>query len=145
MAHKDPDVRLAWHTEHSKKPHVIERKKREKEKARLYRQTEEGNEYYYGLNIKKRYGISFSEYTNLFAMQNGCCAICGIHQANFKRRLHIDHCHEKGTIRGLLCSNCNTAIGKLKDSPALLERAINYLLKQLGGSNDPNRKVTDGD
>lgn len=50
------------------------------------------------------------------------CLICGsVH------RLHIDHCHKTGKVRGLLCSNCNTGLGMFRDSPMLLNRASEYL------------------
>ena len=50
------------------------------------------------------------------------CAICGITE-----RLHIDHCHNSGDVRGLLCSNCNLGIGNLKDNIKILKNAILYL------------------
>lgn len=65
----------------------------------------------------------------MFAEQNGCCAICGDHQSNQARSMAVDHCHETGRVRGLLCMKCNTGIGKLGDSPELLRKAIAYLEK----------------
>jgi hypothetical protein len=56
------------------------------------------------------------------------CGICG--KATEPGRwgnLHIDHCHKTGKVRGVLCSECNSAIGKLKDDPDLLRKAIVYL------------------
>lgn len=47
------------------------------------------------------------------------------------RNLAVDHCHENGHVRGLLCSSCNTAIGLLRDDPAILRSAIAYLEKHL--------------
>lgn len=58
--------------------------------------------------------------------KNGVCEICGRHDA---RGLHMDHCHESGKFRGLLCPNCNTAIGMLNDDPKLLRKAMLYLVK----------------
>ncbi len=60
----------------------------------------------------------------LFLNQNGGCAICGQPQ---ERRLHVDHDHKTGRIRGLLCGSCNRAIGLLKESVASLASAIGYL------------------
>lgn len=54
------------------------------------------------------------------------CAICGREPGS--RRLHVDHCHETGLIRGLLCSRCNSGIGLLRDDPELLKTAYNYLV-----------------
>ena len=76
----------------------------------------------------KRYGgiLGSAGYDALYLKQNGVCAICGQPNQNGKR-LFVDHCHITGKIRGLLCSFCNSGIGYLKDSPVLLNRAIDYL------------------
>ncbi len=65
------------------------------------------------------------EYEVMYADQEGKCTICHKH----KERLAVDHCHSKGTVRGLLCRVCNTAIGMLKDDPVLVERALIYLTR----------------
>lgn len=75
----------------------------------------------------RKFGISLTEYNQMWAAQSGCCAICDRHSSEFKRNLAVDHKHSDGQIRGLLCTNCNTAIGKFQDSPQLLFRAIEYL------------------
>lgn len=74
--------------------------------------------------LKKLYGLTPEQYTELFERQNGVCAIC---QEMTTDRLHIDHCHETGRVRGLLCGKCNKALGLLKDSTKLLDRAKEYL------------------
>ena len=58
--------------------------------------------------------------------QDGCCAICGEPEPPYER-LHIDHDHRTGVIRGLLCNNCNRGIGHLKESIPSLRAAIRYL------------------
>jgi hypothetical protein len=74
-------------------------------------------------DLKTRYGLSKrSDYARLVLAQNGCCAICKLGLS-----LSIDHCHLTNKVRGLLCRNCNTALGMLKDSPELLQSAIEYL------------------
>jgi Recombination endonuclease VII len=72
----------------------------------------------------KRYGISPAEYDALLAKQNGACAIC---RRRSKGRLCVDHCHVTGMIRGLLCRECNGALGYLKDDQASLVAALAYL------------------
>lgn len=62
----------------------------------------------------------------LFAEQGGTCAICELPEIS-GRSLAIDHCHETGRVRGLLCNRCNRALGLMKDDPERLLRAINYL------------------
>lgn len=69
------------------------------------------------------YGLSQEEYDAMVESQGGCCAICN----GRPKKLVIDHHHESGTVRGLLCSNCNTGIGMFKESTALLYNAVGYL------------------
>lgn len=78
-----------------------------------------------GYDLKRKYGITYEEYEEMLAQQDGKCAICG--QVDEWFALAVDHCHEKGHVRGLLCSQCNRGLGLLKDSPELLERALEYL------------------
>lgn len=78
-------------------------------------------------NYKAAFGISLEEYNELFRIQEGCCAICGKHQAILKIRLSIDHSHETGMIRGLLCQPCNVGLGMFKEDTVALSSAINYL------------------
>lgn len=80
-------------------------------------------------HIENRYGLSAEDYLKLKEEQNSCCAICGRSEELFKRRLHVDHSHNTGKVRGLLCSSCNTALGKFEDSPDRLLVAYNYLSK----------------
>ena len=75
----------------------------------------------------KKYGITPRIYNELFDKQDGCCAICGVHQSELPYTLCIDHDHITGKVRGLLCNNCNTGIGRFKDREELLEKALNYL------------------
>jgi len=77
--------------------------------------------------LKKAFGISYQEYLEMLDAQQGCCAICGTDDTGARKAFAVDHCHETNKIRGLLCSNCNTGIGNLRDSIELLERAIEYL------------------
>lgn len=76
-------------------------------------------------NLKK-FGLTVVDYNNLLAKQNGVCGICKKPEAANKR-LAVDHCHDTGIVRGLLCMQCNTAIGKL-NSKELLSAAIEYFM-----------------
>lgn len=78
-----------------------------------------------GANLRRKFGIDEAEYDELLEAQKGMCAICSYRPVN--RSLAVDHCHETGEIRGLLCFACNTAIGKFNHDPALLLLAIRYL------------------
>ena len=77
---------------------------------------------------KNKYGITLEEYNEMWDEQEGYCAICNEHEDETKSiRLVVDHNHETDEVRGLLCNNCNCAIGLLKDSALVLESAAAYL------------------
>lgn len=79
--------------------------------------------------LRKKYGIGQEEYEKLLAEQGGGCAICGGTAPGRKDRevFAVDHDHKTKKVRGLLCVQCNTAVGNLRDSPELLLRALEYL------------------
>lgn len=93
-------------------------------------------------NLSKNYGLSLGEYDALLQKQGGVCAICGqdepsAHGRTGKQfRLAVDHCHETGIVRGLLCQKCNRAVGLFGDNPILLRKAISYLLRAQKGAGD---------
>lgn len=78
-------------------------------------------------SLKKWYGITLADYNNMFEKQNGFCLICGVHQSEIKKALCVDHNHDTGEIRGLICDACNKGLGHFKDNENLLQRAIDYL------------------
>lgn len=77
--------------------------------------------------LRKKYGIGPDDYSRMLEEQGGCCAICGKHHSDLSKRMAVDHNHATGEVRGLLCADCNTGIGKLNDDPAVLRRACEYL------------------
>lgn len=81
--------------------------------------------------LKHNYGITVEEYDELFEIQEGACAICGRTDNGVNQhgpmRLAVDHDHETGEVRGLLCNRCNTALGLLDDDPERLRIAARYL------------------
>lgn len=79
--------------------------------------------------LKSKYGISLEQYEELLKKQAGKCAICLGKQA---RALSVDHSHFTGSVRALLCNNCNHLLGKAKDDVNILSAAINYLLHFAG-------------
>jgi hypothetical protein len=82
-------------------------------------------------DLVRHFGITIDVYNKMLIDQGFCCKICGTHQSKLTRSLHVDHCHATGSIRGLLCSCCNTALGKFRDDVSILEAAINYLKTDL--------------
>ncbi len=94
-------------------------------------------EYNKNIRLKSDFGITLEEYTEMLKAQNYVCAICFQPETKTDRRspgvictLSVDHCHTTGEIRGLLCNNCNRCLGLLKDSPIVLQSAIDYLNRQ---------------
>lgn len=78
--------------------------------------------------LRHKYGMSLEEYEELGASQGGVCAICGDTPVTCPHgKLYVDHCHETGVRRGLLCQRCNSGIGLLDESPSLLRAAANYI------------------
>lgn len=77
--------------------------------------------------LRSKYKISLVEYKEMLLQQNNKCAICFVDNEILKKPLAVDHCHKNGLVHGLLCMNCNSAIGKLKEDKNLFLRAIKYL------------------
>jgi hypothetical protein len=74
--------------------------------------------------IRTKYGVTLDDYKKMLAGQNGLCKLCGELP---KSRLHIDHDHKTGEIRGLLCFRCNRVLGWAKDRKDIFEKAAQYL------------------
>jgi len=70
----------------------------------------------------RQYKLTSEEYQQLWSSQNGRCAIC-----EAVGRLVIDHCHNTGAVRGLLCFNCNNALGRFRDDIMVVRKAVSYL------------------
>jgi hypothetical protein len=86
-----------------------------------------------GSHLKRSYGITRKEYDALFASQGGVCAICRRPEYASQRKdgkpsaLAVDHDHQTGDVRGLLCAKCNQGIGALGDTIECLEAVVLYL------------------
>ena len=96
-----------------------------------WKKTENGKASVRSSQLKCDFGISLDQYSELFYEQGGQCAICGCEETSVTKSgeikwLAVDHDHETGKIRGLLCHACNIAIGLLKDDVSILQSAINY-------------------
>lgn len=85
--------------------------------------------------LKRVYGITYRQYHAMLAEQSGLCKICNgpgfLMKDCHKLLLVVDHCHKGGQVRGLLCHNCNRALGLLKDDPAIINRAAEYINNHL--------------
>lgn len=76
----------------------------------------------------RKFGITVQDYERMLSEQGGGCSICRSTTAGGRgQRFHVDHCHETGTVRGLLCHSCNVLLGHARENPSILSRAIEYL------------------
>lgn len=101
-----------------------------------YKMTAEQARHY---GLARNYGISLTEYADMYAKQGGVCAICGkpeTHKVPGRKRsdgevrhrdLSVDHCHGTGAVRELLCNACNHVLGSANDDPEILMAAAEYL------------------
>lgn len=78
--------------------------------------------------VKSQYSLTVEDYAWILHGQDFKCAICRV-ALNMRRNAAVDHCHKSGTVRGILCKACNTAIGQLEDDTNRLSNAIAYLTK----------------
>ncbi len=103
-----------------------ENPERYRENQRRMRSSPEGKERQRAGHLKRKYGITIEQYDQMLAEQGGGCAICG-REPRPDISLHLDHDHESGNLRGILCFRCNNALGDLDDDVALLRAAVRYL------------------
>ena len=81
-------------------------------------------------HLRRQYGITPEQYDEMLNKQQGTCAVCGTDTPGNSRRTTyfvVDHCHTTQKVRGLLCHQCNTALGLIKDNPETLAKMIGYL------------------
>ena len=93
----------------------------QKNKARMNQQN-------YERKIQLKFGITFDAYTKMLVDQNGVCAICFTSNwGHNRKRPAVDHDHKTGKVRGLLCTQCNLALGYFEDNPERFISASQYL------------------
>lgn len=100
---------------------------------RRRRNTFEGQRAEHGLRLKRKFGLTSDDYWDMMKAQDGVCAICGNPETQIQQGrvqpLGVDHNHDTGAVRGLLCAGCNNGIGRFRDDIELLKKAIEYLEK----------------
>lgn len=112
------------------------------EYIREYNSRPENKERRKDLLLKKTYGISLDDYNRMLEEVDHSCQICGKHTDEQTKMLAVDHCHDTGAVRGLLCDNCNRGMGLLKDSIEVLESAVKYLkMSKRNGTKDKQRRA----
>lgn len=131
------DFRL---TKHGRKGHRTAKCKacNVKEAVASYRKRKSVDPEAFRLNeaakqIQRSYGLSWEQYCSMLKDQRGVCAICGQPEATIRdgrvRLLGVDHDHNTGRVRALLCNQCNHILGQCHDDRYILQRAIDYLTK----------------
>ena len=89
----------------------------------------------------RKYNLTLEQYDQLWNTQHGLCAVCFQPETAIVwdrvKHLAVDHCHKTGHVRGLLCTNCNLALGGFKDDKRVLKSAINYLVNNLEDFENP--------
>jgi hypothetical protein len=79
-------------------------------------------------HLLDKYGITLEDKRSMIQQQGCKCAICPVKLSDVDlSKSHVDHCHETGIIRGILCSNCNRGIGHLQHDPQILRSATRYV------------------
>ena len=109
--------------------YVCKNKEEIAKKANKYRQTAIAKYKHYVRCLGYNFDTTEEYIRELEDKQKGCCAICGdslVHPKSY-RHCAVDHCHDTGEIRGLLCQNCNLGLGHFKDSKERMLNAIEYL------------------
>lgn len=99
------------------------------EKARKYQRD---NALYIQL---RRKGLTIEDYNRVVAQHRGVCDICGGPPDGRWDTFTLDHCHNTGELRGILCSKCNRGIGFFQDDTQLLIKAVNYLKRKPNSGN----------
>jgi hypothetical protein len=99
---------------------------RENIKARRKSDPKRFAKYRRAQGLRDNYGVTLERYNELFQAQGGTCAICH-RPPNPTKSLAVDHDHQTGTVRGLLCDACNMGLGMYQDDVLRLENAISYL------------------
>jgi hypothetical protein len=80
-------------------------------------------------HLRQKYDLSLDAFMDLVARQDASCAICRTPVTEGGGGV-VDHCHDSGKVRGLLCRKCNSGLGMFRDQPALLRQALAYLEEQ---------------
>lgn len=96
------------------------------ERNREWLQSDEIKQRKRDQHVFRAYGLTPEQLQEMFDKATGC-AVCGGPPNGPGKKFHIDHCHNSGRVRGLLCAKCNTLIGLADDNPETLEKAAAYL------------------
>ena len=107
---------------------VSRKRAKNREYMRSYMKTDAGKASVRKHRLKKNYGLTPEDFETLLVSQSNLCACCGTAEPKgSSNQWHVDHCHQSGKVRGLLCNACNIGIGCLGDNLEGIRNALNYL------------------
>ena len=78
-------------------------------------------------HLRRKFKLTTEQYEAMLAAQDGVCAVCG-RMPKLGKSLHVDHDHETGAVRGLVCFSCNSALGNLHEDESRISALLNYLI-----------------
>lgn len=113
------DCMRSYTREHRERPGVKERRNAA---ARARRDPSRAKD----AGLRRLYGITLLQFNTMLDAQHGRCMVCD-DVLDGGKATHVDHCHDTGVVRALLCGHCNKGIGSLRDDPSLLRTAAAYL------------------
>lgn len=133
---REPDGRHAWckvcHAASSRKRYLADPERFRAEQRQRDQATQPQRR---AKQLAQRYGLTLEQYEALWQRQDGRCAVCRrelVEGAGRTRATCVDHDHDTGAVRGLLCQTCNRALGLLGDNLEVVRRALDYLQTRTG-------------
>lgn len=129
---ENPEKQKAYQESHKKENAEYARKWRKENKDR----HKQNKRRFY---LKDKYNITLDVYDEMRNLQDYKCYICGKHENDITNAgptaLNVDHCHDTGVVRKLLCMSCNIALGKVNDDVEILQRCIDYIKEHKNGKS----------
>jgi hypothetical protein len=120
---QNPDYNRQWYEQH---PDYHRQWSKQNPDYRRQRYKNNPDEHYF-MNIKHKYGVTYNDWNQLLDSQNNVCAICK-QPFNNTGNCCVDHSHNNGVVRGIICKNCNLLLGDVSDSVSIIINLIIYLM-----------------
>ena len=123
FAERQRENNRRWRKKYSEKKKESDKKWRAKQDPKYLKMQKRRS-------LLAKYGLTIEDYNNILNKQNGVCAICG-NKPKKGKNLHVDHCHENGHVRGLLCFRCNFGLSYFGENFNMLKNAYTYLKRSV--------------
>jgi len=129
-----------WRYNHPEESNERHKRYEKRNKIKRHKYYVENGVEVFNRRLKRYFGITVDDYYDMVKKQGNRCAICGKNETSqaynrFKnkktiKRLSVDHDHDTGHIRGLLCSRCNSMLGNVYDDPKILKKCVEYIIEE---------------